>query len=257
MKLRLLGMAGLLALALSISAAEAQRGPAAPLPPIPLKDPIYRPGPNQDINGVWWIDSYSAKIKPIEGAELPFTQAGLAAYNKNIAALKNKTLVDDARHICVPDGVPRILASPYPFEIFLTPGQSTFVYELNHVFRPIYMDSQLPTADMLEALPYYSGHSIGHWDGDTLVIESAGFKDTTFIDDTGVPHSDKMTTLERVRRIAGGKQLEIVVTVTDPVIFAKPWSARFVYDSHPEIRIQDYVCGEKHRDLRGVKGAPR
>ncbi len=63
-----------------------------------------------------------------------------------------------------------------------------------------------------------------------------------------------MTTVERIRKINGGKQLEDVVTVTDPVLLTRPFSARFVYDPHPELRLEDYVCGEPHRDISRVPG---
>jgi hypothetical protein len=85
------------------------------------------------------------------------------------------------------------------------------------------------------------------------VIETAGFDDKTFLDATGSPHSDSMTTVERVKRL-DDHTLEDVIPVTDPEMFSKPLSARFVYDLHPEVRIEDYVCGEKHRDVSRVKG---
>ena len=107
----------------------------------------------------------------------------------------------------------------------------------------------------MEITPYYSGHSVGHWEGDTLVIETAGYNDQTFLDATGAPHSDQMTTVERIRAISGGRRLEDVVTVSDPEYLAKPFSARFVYDSHPEVRIDaSYNCGEPHRDISHIPG---
>lgn len=232
---------------------RAANGPVPPLVPHPVLDlPAAR-----DLNGVWQIERFTPGIRPENGDPLPFTPAGRMAYEKNMAGLKNKTLVDEARHVCVPDGVPRILQSPYPFRIVQTPGQTTILYELNHVFRIVAMDKALPDHDMLTALPFYSGHSVGHWDGDTLVIETAGFNTKTFIDDTGVPHSDALTTVERMRKIDNGKKLEVRVTVTDPKTFTHPWTARFVYDPRPNVRLRTYVCGEKHRDVSNVEGAPQ
>jgi hypothetical protein len=86
------------------------------------------------------------------------------------------------------------------------------------------------------------------------VIETGGIKAKTFIDATGVPHSEEMTTVERIRKINGGRQLENVVTITDPVTFTRPWGARFVYDAHPGLRLQDYFCGEPHRDINHIPG---
>jgi hypothetical protein len=215
--------------------------------------PIYVPPANQNISGVWWVQRYTPKIQPVGGGELPFTPAGLQKYRDNIAALKTGTLTDEARRICVPDGQPRILGNPYPFQIIQTPGQVTITYELNHVIRPFYLDQPLPPADDLELFPRYSGYSAAHWEGDTLVIESAGFHEDTFIDATGVPHSEQLRTVERVRKL-NDRTLEAVVTVTDPAIFTRPWQARFVYDLHPGERLRDYNCGESLRDISGVPG---
>ena len=210
----------------------------------------------QDISGVWWASTYSPKIEPVGGGQLPFTAAGKAAYDLNIAGLREGTIIDTARRYCVPDGVPRILATPYPFEILQTRGQTTILHELNHVVRVVAMDRPLPALEDLVAYPYYSGHSVGHWDGDTLVVETTGFNEKTFLDATGAPHTDQLKTTERIRKINGGRQLEDIVTVHDPVTFTRDWSARFVYDQRTDIRLQDYVCGEKHRDISSVKGVP-
>ena len=211
------------------------------------------PNGGQDISGVWWATTYSPKIQLIGGGELPYTPAGKTAYDKNIAGLKSGEMTDAARRFCVPDGVPRILETPYPFEIVQTPGQITMVHELNHAVRVITMDRPLPKDEDLIPYPYYNGHSAGHWEGNTLVIETAGFNDKTFVDATGAPHSDSMRTIERIRRIATN-QLEDVVTVHDPEMFTRDWSARFVYRLHNDVRIEDYVCGEKHRDISSVRG---
>jgi hypothetical protein len=215
--------------------------------------PIYAPpSPAMNIAGVWWTQSYSPKIQVLGGG-LPYNDKGKAQYAKNIAGLKDGSLKDEARHLCVPDGLPRMLGNPYPFQLLQTSGQVTIMYELNHVIRVVLLDKPQVSAHELEVAPYYSGHSVAHWDGDTLVIETAGFNNKTFLDATGAPHSDSMTTVERVKRL-NDHTLEDVTTVTDPEMFTKPWSARFVYDLRPEVRIEDYVCGEKHRDISNVKG---
>jgi hypothetical protein len=229
--------------------AERQPDVAAPAPSGPIYVP---PTPAMNISGVWWTQSYSANIQPIGGGELPYNDKGRALYAKNMAGLKDGTLVDEARHLCVPDGVPRILGNPYPFQLIQTPGQVTFVYELNHVIRPVVLDKPQLPAKQLEVAPYYSGHSVAHWEGETLVIETAGFNEKTFLDGTGAPHSDAMKTVERMRKV--NETLEDVITVTDPELFTSPWSARFAYDPHPKVRLEDYVCGEKHRDISMIKG---
>jgi len=209
-----------------------------------------------DISGIYWTNSYSAKIQPQGGGDPPYTPAARADYFKNMAAVKTYSLDDKARKLCTPDGIPRILESPYPFEIVESPdrGEIHILYELNHVIRLVTMTKPLPSPDELETFPFYSGHSAGHWEGDTLVVETAGFNEKTFLDNSGAPHTNQLRTVERIRKINGGKELEDVVTIHDPGVFTKDWNARFVYQARPDIRMMDYSCGEKHRDLSPVKG---
>ena len=210
-----------------------------------------------DIFGTYWATQYKAKIQILGGGELPLTDAGKAAYEKNIAGLKDGSIIDAARKYCVPDGLPRVLATPYPFEIInAPPGQVTIVHELNHEVRAIAMNKPLPSDKELIPFPYYNGHSVGHFEGDTLVIETAGFNDKTFIDATGAPHTDEMRTLEHIRNI-GTNQIEDVITIEDPQYYTRDWQARFVYNLRNDVRLQDYVCGEPHRDLSSVAGVHR
>jgi hypothetical protein len=75
-------------------------------------------GEAPDISGTYWASEYQAKIHMVGGSDLPFTAAGKEAYEKNVAGLKDGSITDTARRYCVPDGLPRLLATPYPFEIF-------------------------------------------------------------------------------------------------------------------------------------------
>jgi hypothetical protein len=210
-----------------------------------------------DISGTYWATEYNAKIQPAGGGELPFTGDGRAAYEANIAGLKDGSITDAARKFCVADGLPRLLASPYPFEILQAPpGQITMVYELNHQIRAIAMDKPLPSEKEMAPLPLYNGHSVGHFEGDTLVIQSAGFNGGTFLDATGAPHSDALATTERLRRL-GATELEDIITIHDPEYYSTDWQARFVYALRNDVRLEDYVCGEQHRDLSSVKGIRR
>src|SRR6267378_5969985 len=131
-----------------------------------------------DISGTYWATEYRAKIQLVGGGDLPLTPKGKAEYEKNMAGLKDGSTTDAARKYCVPDGLPRVLASPYPFEIVQgPPGQITMIYELNHQIRVIIMDKPLPGEKELISLPFYNGHYAGHFEGDTLVVESEDFND--------------------------------------------------------------------------------
>ena len=210
-----------------------------------------------DISGTYWATEYRAKIQLVGGGDLPLTEAGKAAYEKNMAGLKDGSITDAARKYCVPDGLPRVLATPYPFEIIQAPpGQVTIIHELNHQVRVVAMDKPMPSEKDLTTFPFYNGHSVGHFEGDTLVIETAGFNEKTLIDATGAPHTDEMRTVERIRRISP-TQLEDVITIHDPQYYSRDWQARFVYDLRSDVRLEDYVCGEPHRNLSSVAGVRR
>jgi hypothetical protein len=207
-----------------------------------------------DLSGIYWATEYHAKIVVVGGGELPLTAEGKAAYEKNMAGLKDGSIVDNARKFCVPDGIPRVLANPYPFEVvYGPPGQITLIYELSHQVRMVAMDKPMPGEEELLTWPFYNGHSVGHFEGDTLVIESAGFNEKTFVDATGAPHTDELRTVERIRKVSP-TQLEDVITIHDPEYYSRDWQARFVYDLRNDVRLEEYVCGEPHRDLSGVAG---
>jgi hypothetical protein len=214
-------------------------------------------GQTPDISGTYWATEYRPKIQIVGGGDLPLTAAGKAAYEKNMAGLKDGSIIDAARRYCVPDGLPRVLATPYPFEIIhAPPGQITIINELNHQIRVVALNKPMPSDEELIPFPYYNGHSVGHFEGDTLVIESAGFNEKTFVDATGAPHTDEMRTVERIRKVSP-TQLEDVITVHDPEYYTRDWQARFVYNLRNDVRLEDYVCGEPHRDISGVAGVRR
>jgi hypothetical protein len=117
----------------------------------------------------------------------------------------------------------------------------------------VYLGEQHPKPQDLD--PTYLGHQVGHWEGDTLVVDTVGLKASTWIDAAGIPHSDKLHVVERWRKISGGKQLEVLFTLEDPVAFTRPWTARRIFDWSPNIREMEYVCEENNRnspDDRGV-----
>src|SRR5205085_5293859 len=195
-----------------------------------------------DLSGTYWATSYSPKIQELGGGDPPLSPAGRAAYQKNQQGLRDGSLSDPARKVCLPDGVPRVLETPYPFEVFqLPPGQVTFVHELNHQVRAIPLDVPLPSEEQANLFAAYGGHLSGHYEGDALVIQVNGFNDQTFLDSTGLPHSDKLVTTERVRKV--GNQLEDVVTIHDPAYYTKDWQARFVYARREDVRLMDYALG--------------
>jgi hypothetical protein len=199
----------------------------------------------QDVSGVWWATSYSPKIQIVGGGELPYNAAGKSAYEKNIAGLKSGELIDAARRFCVPDGIPRILATPYPFEIIHTPGQTTMIHELNHAIRVVTMDRPLPKDEELIPYPYYDGHSVGHWDGDTLVIDVTGFNGRAWLDRAGNFASDSLHVVERYTML-DANTVNYEATLEDPDSYTKPWKISFPLYRHREknARLLHFQCVE-------------
>jgi hypothetical protein len=247
---------------LATVAFAADQGGNAPNPPVSRQSasqqgrtvgPIYYPPENQDITGVWQTQHYYADIEEVLGHPVPFNDAGMQKWEENKMAIASGDLTDEARRVCVPDGLPRILSNPYPFQIIETPGQITLIYELNHVIRPIKLDVEQADADTLEIFPYYMGHSVGHWDGDTMVIESAGFNEKTWLDATGKPSSWQKTTVERIRKV-DANTLEDQITITDPMYLTEPFTVTYRYDKRDNLRLEDYNCGDQHRDISNIPG---
>ena len=206
--------------------------------------------------GVYWATRYHARIQVVGGGDLPLTPAGKAAYEKNIAGLRDGSIIDEARKFCLPDGIPRVLATPYPFQIFQQSGQIAMVHELNHQVRIISLNKPVERTLEVIALPHYNGHSFGRFEGDTLVVETIGFNEKTFLDANGAPHTDELHTIERIRK-SSPTELEILVTIRDPAYYTRDWQARFVYALRKDVQLEDYICGEPHRDISSVEGIRR
>jgi hypothetical protein len=209
---------------------------------------------SQDLSGVYWAKSAPIQIKPMDGSALPYTAAGRKMAAELQASVKADKAFDRARHMCLPEGVPRAYATAYPLQIISVPDLTTILFEEN---RQVAVIRHLPEHHDSEFWdPSYMGDSIAKWEGDTLVVDTRNFNEEVFLDDAFIPHSDKVKVVQRIRRINDGKQLEVVATVTDPDIFTKPWSTRFVYDRRDDIQVKtDWICGEPstHRDVSSVQ----
>ena len=145
---------------------------------------------------------------------------------------------------CLPDGMPAMMMAMFPMEVLQTPGQVTIIQEAYNQVRRIYLgEQQVPIAD---AEPGFWGHSVGHWQGDTLVVNTVGVKENVRFRD--VPHSDQMQIDERIRLLS--KDLfEDQVTVTDPVYLTAPWTFTWKYVRKPGYKILEYVC-ESNREYQ-------
>ncbi|MEI9892328.1 MAG: hypothetical protein WDN45_19340 [Caulobacteraceae bacterium] len=201
----------------------------------PRPAPEGSPAPNPDprnFEGVWWMQGYQYMLGPEFGEHAPLKPQYLELLKKRIR-LKNAGIPEaDASTQCFPHGMPRIMESPYPIEIVQVPGEIVFLHEVAHNVRKIYLDRPQPKNPGHTFL----GHSTAHWEGDTLVVDTVGLNDRTFIDDEGEAHSDQERLTERYRKINGGSQIELIMTVADPVTLEKPYSYRRVLQWRPDIR---------------------
>ncbi len=153
---------------------------------------------------------------------------------------------------CVPSGLPGSMLQPYPIEFLFTPGRVTINIETYSVVRRIYTDgSPLPA----QPDPSYQGTSAGHWDGDTLVVETIGILPETSPVGGVIGHSDQMKVTERMR-LADPDTLEITTTVEDPEVFVEPFTTTANYRRHRDWKIMEYVCAQNNRDFVDEKGNP-
>jgi hypothetical protein len=200
---------------------------------------IYIPPPSQNFEGVWLIQGDHSVVKTIDGKLPPMTKPTAARYAAAIKARQSGKPDFDTIQTCRPHGFPRILFAAYPIEVLQEPTQVTFIHEVHHMPRMVYLDMPLPKLDDMD--PNWMGLSAGHWDGDTLAVESQGFNDLTTLDTAGLPHSTQMHVSERIRKL-DGDTLEDVITITDPQTFTRSWSTRVTYRRQPGLRLKEYAC---------------
>jgi hypothetical protein len=175
---------------------------------------------------------------------VPYTPAGKAAY-------LNHDAKDDPTSNCWFPGVPRIMQSPYPAQFVQTPTYFLILFEYMHMFRSIPLNGRPHPANME---PAFMGDSTGHWEGDTIVVDTVGLKGPhwTWLDTAGHQHSDEMHVTERFRRTADSIQYEY--TVDDSKMYEKPWTLSRTFTplklnaALPELI--EYECSENNKDLQ-------
>jgi hypothetical protein len=226
---------------------------AAPAP----KMPDGRP----DLSGLWEPAS-GGSLAPVAGATstdpqfrdialnvkggLPF-QPWAAELVKARRADENK---DDPDGHCQPLGLVKMHLHPYPRKMIQVPGLLLILFERDTNYRQIFTDGRpLPE----DPQPSYNGYSIGKWDGDTLVVQSIGFKDGLWLDVSGTPLTDAAKVTERFRRPSFGK-LEIEVTIDDPKAYTKPWSITVNQTIALDTDMLEFVCKENEKDVPHLVG---
>jgi hypothetical protein len=148
---------------------------------------------------------------------------------------------------CLPPGMPAMMGMAYGMEIMQTGDRITFFSEHQDALRRVYLDGREPTESVLND-PTYAGYSTGHWEGDTLVVETVALTTNSFIDSSS-PHSDQMTVHERIRFIEPGI-LQDEITVYDPIALEEPWTITRTYEraTFPNDELREFACAEGLRD---------
>jgi hypothetical protein len=170
----------------------------------------------------------------------PMRPVAVELFRKNTEKKANSS---SAR--CLPQGLPRTDINSYaPFKILQTPGVIAVLYEVDNTHRQIYTDGRTLPVD---PQPTWGGYSVGRWDGDTLVVDAAGFNDETWLDSGGHPHSDALRVHERFYRRDFG-HMDLSVTVDDPRMYTKPFTIKVTELLQPDTDILESVCNENEKD---------
>jgi hypothetical protein len=198
-----------------------------------------------DISGPWEILEPTAKLQTVAGESPPLTAAGASLYAKNRAHADI-----DPMKSCLPPGIPRAMTQPgFPFSIVQGRTYLGMMLQWNHLPRIIYLDQ--PHFENIG--PEYLGQSVAHWEGDALIIDTTGYNDKTWLDDSGLPHSEALHTIERLR-LKSANRLEDTIQFEDPAIFSLPWSARLLFKKRPGALIkEDYCLGRTGQGFTVVK----
>jgi hypothetical protein len=243
------------------SASAAAQAPAATAPTTASKGPAAK-APTAadwaavaklpDFTGVWELSFGGGRGggRGARGAgavpQGPQLTAAAAAKRKQ---LQSESREDNQTANCLPPGMPGIMGQPYPMEFLLTPGLVTIVIEAYTQVRHIYTDGRPLPADPDQK---FHGTSIGHWEGDTLVVETAGFSPLTEIA-ANVPHGDNMRIVERFR-LSDPDTMSIETTVTDAEVLTTPYTSTRTLKRHRSWTIAEYICEENNRNFVDQSG---
>jgi hypothetical protein len=177
---------------------------------------------------------------------LPFQPWAAELHKQRVA--RNSEDNPDAH--CLPLGIMQLHTHGQPRKMIQTPGVIAIIYEANSGLRQIFTDGRpLPK----DAEPWWFGYSVGKWDGDTLVVETTGFRDLGWLDVEGSPLTESGKIIERFRRPDYG-HLEINVTVDDPKAYTKPWNVTVYQRLMPDTELIEFICQENERDARHLSG---
>ena len=205
-----------------------------------------------DLSGIWRSDPDENGVSYHLNVARDLAPDGVLPWADTLYKQREQEQAKDAPWArCLPAGLPLVETAGVPYRIVQTPAMLVFLYEETpSAHRQIFMDGrELPK----DPNPTWLGYSVGKWEQDTLVVDTIGINDKTWLDANGHPHSELLHVTERFRRVDFG-HMELRITLDDPKTFSKP----FTVTKHPKLRADyemlEYICNENERDARHMVG---
>jgi hypothetical protein len=225
--------------------------PRTPDGKVDLNAPTRRTADGKpDLSGFWMPgDSVRHLLNlaaDLKAGEVPLTAWGQQVYQERI----DNNGKDHPGVSCLPSGIPEKNNIPDGLKVVQTPDLVVFLYESRTIYRQVFLDGrQLPK----NAQPTWMGYSIGHWEGDTLVIETIGQNGRTWLDMRGLPGTESLKVTERYTRPNIGR-INIDVTIEDPKAYTKPWSVKLNWRLEPDTDLIESICEENNKDKAHMVG---
>jgi hypothetical protein len=212
-------------------------------PNLTAPTPRLRSG-RPDLSGIWGpIKTYSTNLTTdLVGDEVPFQP-----WSRALAAERadgSHSGEDPPAH-CLPQGIPRLGGAPAPWKIIQTEDLAVVLYEAFTLWRQIFLDGRRLADDVN---PTWLGYSTGHWDGDTLVVDTRGFNGRAWLDQVGKPSTEQLHVVERFTRTDFG-HLELEVTIDDPGAYTKPWVVKQHSNLLIGTELLEFICNENNQDV--------
>jgi hypothetical protein len=216
-----------------------------------LKGPVPRAADGKpDLSGIWRRVAPSRRTNDTDNFDLlDWMPAGATIRMKPEAAAlyqhRRDVLLGAGRpsQQCLPHSIPDAMLPPVVFKIIQNQDLTLILFEEFNHFRQIFTDGRTLPVD---PQPAWFGYSIGRWEGDRLMVTTAGFNDKSWLDDTGHPHSEALRTTERFRRIDFG-HMEMQLTVEDAETYLEPFTLTVPFDLQPDTELIEHIC-ENERD---------
>jgi hypothetical protein len=210
--------------------------------PSTYENPLSGPGPvidrvdhMVDETAPWIGDETAPILKPHAAAVVKKRSDFLRAGGEDLPAYS----------LCWPSGVPQAINLRERVQFLQTPNEITVLYQRDHQVRRIALNGQHPAS----LKPTWYGHSVGHYEGNTLVIDTVGLNDKTNVDKFGTPHSEKLHVVERYTLSQDGREMVVDFTVEDPETFTTVWGARATYRRAPlAVPMDEIICAENNKN---------